>query len=171
MEFWKCFFYFALTGVLALLLGRILPKSRLHPEGLLFRSRPFEQDGKLYEKLNIKQWQNRLPDMSRILPFLMPPKKLSGDYKQRLPMMIEETCVAELIHVLVCISGLYSLQLWPGTGGVSVYLIYVVVFNLPYIMIQRYNRPRLMKLYRKVRCAPSEDAEPYVNHDVTLQYR
>lgn len=170
MEFWKCFFYFALTGVLAFFVGRLIPKDWLHADGFLFRCRSFEQEGKLYEKLNIKQWQNRLPDMSRILPFLMPPKKLSGDYKQRLPLMIEETCVAELIHILVCITGLYSLQLWPGMGGITVYLLYVVFFNLPYILIQRYNRPRLMKLYRKTQHGSSSDLNSFSNPDIQPHY-
>ena len=29
--------------------------------------------------------------------------------------------------------------------------IYIFVFNLPYVLIQRYNRPRLVKLYNKLR--------------------
>ena len=60
--------------------------------------------------------------------------------------MIEETCVAELTHGLLCIAGLVLLAIWPGTGGVILTVIYIVFGNLPFLLIQRYNRPRLQKL-------------------------
>ena len=150
MEFWNCFLYFAITGAIGFFLGRLLPKKWFQPDGFLFRCREFEKNGKLYEKIKVRHWQNRLPDMSRILRWAMPSKKLEGDYAQKLPVMLEETCVAEFIHLLMCVTGLYSFHLWPGIGGVTVYLIYVTVFNLPYIVIQRYNRPRLLKLYSRI---------------------
>ena len=38
------------------------------------------------------------------------------------------------------------LKIWPGAGGVLITVIYIVLGNLPFIIIQRYNRPRLQKL-------------------------
>ena len=116
----------------------------------LFRCFKFEKNGVLYEKLNIRKWQARVPDMSRILPFLMPPKNLSGNYSDRLPTMIRETCVAEITHIVVSILGLPCLAIWPGVGGIAVTAIFILQLNVPYILIQRYNRPRLIRLYRKL---------------------
>ena len=82
MGFWKCFIYFCLTGAMGFVLGRLLPPRRFHPETGMFRCRPFEKDGKVYEKLHIRRWQQLLPDMSRILPWIMPQKKLSGDFTE-----------------------------------------------------------------------------------------
>ena len=59
-----------------------------------------------------------------------------------------ETCVAELTHALLCIAGLALLWLWPGTGGIVLFALYVLLGNIPFILIQRYNRPRLQKLLR-----------------------
>ena len=122
----------------------------MNPDKGLFRCYAFEKNGALYEKLNIRKWQAKVPDMSRILPFLMPPKNLSGDYAQRLPVMIRETCVAEITHITVSILGLPCLRIWPGMGGVTVTAIFILLLNVPYILIQRYNRPRLIRLYRKL---------------------
>ena len=61
--------------------------------------------------------------------------------------MIQETCVAELVHGLLCLSGLACLKLWPGMGGAIITLLNLVV-NLAYVAIQRYNRPRLLRLLR-----------------------
>lgn len=157
MNFWKCFWFLIITGVIAFLVGRLLPKKWFCADRFPYRSFQFEQDGRIYDKLHMRKWQNKVLDMSKILPFMMPAKNLSGDYKKRLPRMLQETCVAELIHTLNCFVGLYCLKLYPGVGGVIILILYIVLFNLPFILIQRYNRPRLVRLAKRV--DQSENAE------------
>ncbi len=149
MKFIKSAVYFAVTGIIGFFAGRIIPKKWLRPEKGWFKCFPFEKGGKIYEKINIRSWQNKVPDMSRILPSLIPAKKLKQDYALRLPDMICETCIAELIHLLLCFSGLYCLKLLPGAAGIIVTIIYILFFNLPYILVQRYNRPRLIRLQQR----------------------
>lgn len=148
--FWDCFWYLILTGILSFFVGRLLPKKWFHWNRVPYRAYAWEKNGKVYDALHIHRWQNKMPDMSKIFPKWIPPKSLIGDYRQRLPLMIQETCVAECIHVLLCVSGLYCLWLWPGIGGVVVWLLYSLAFNLPYILIQRYNRPRLVQLEQRM---------------------
>lgn len=149
-NFWKCFWYLILTGIIAFFVGRILPKKWFRPDLFPYRCYSFEKGGKIYDKLKIHRWQNKLPDMSKIFPQMMPPKNLSGNYKDRIPCMLQETCIAELIHTLLCVTGLHCLRLYPGIGGVIIVILYIVVFNLPYILIQRYNRPRLLKIIQRM---------------------
>ena len=150
MKLLKCACYLALTGTFGFFAGRIVPKEWLKPEKGWFRSFSFERNGAVYEKLGIRKWHNKVLDMSRILPCLMPAKNLSGDYEERLPMMIQETCVAEIVHITVSIAGLRCLRMWPGIGGITVTAIHIVFLNLPFILIQRYNRPRLIRLQKKL---------------------
>ena len=150
MKLLKCAMYLVLTGIISFFSGRMIPKRRLKPEKGWFRSFAFEKGGAVYEKLGIRKWQNRVPDMSRILPFMMPAKNLSGNYKERLPEMIQETCVAEIVHLASCILGLPCLWMWPGAGGVIITVIFIGLLNLPFIFIQRYNRPRLLRLQKKL---------------------
>ena len=140
-----CIIYLAALGVVSFIAGRMWPKSWLHENSFPFRSMDFEKQGKIYEKIKIKEWQNKLPDMSRILPAFIPAKKMDADKLELLPLMIKETCVAELIHVLLPVAGLMCIGLWPGPGGIAVSIIYFLG-NLPFVFIQRYNRPRLMRL-------------------------
>lgn len=149
MRFLRCFIYLVITGVIAFFVGRILPKKWFRHDLFPYRGLKFEDDGRFYDKFGVRKWQNKVPDMSRILPFMMPPKNLTGNYKERLPRMLQETCVAELIHMLNCVAGLYCFKLYPGIGGLIIYLLYVLLFNLPYVVIQRYNRPRLLRILRR----------------------
>ena len=139
-----CFAYAAALGVLSFFLGRLLPKRWLHPDKFPFRTYAWED--RLWKALQIRKWQAKVPDMSRLFKKLMPAKALTQKTAQDLPLMIQETCVAELTHGLLCLAGLFLLKIWPGTGGVFLTVIYIVFGNLPFLLIQRYNRPRLQKL-------------------------
>ena len=142
--FVRCLFYMAAAGVVSFLLGRLVPKRWFHPQCVPWRCRPAEQ--RLWERLRVKQWQARVPDMSRIFTGIMPAKKLTRETMADLPRMLQETCVAEGTHTVLCAAGLAMLWLWPGIGGICVTAVYIVLGNLPFIIIQRYNRPRLQKL-------------------------
>ena len=147
MNLLKCMIYLAVTGGLSFLLGRMIPKRMLKEDQFPYKTFAFEKDGKLYERIRIKEWQGKVPDMSRILPGVMPAKKLDGNYRENLPVMIKETCVAEAIHILLCFSGIYCVKIWPGIGGGMIAILYAMG-NIPFILIQRYNRPRLKRLLR-----------------------
>ena len=148
MRFWRCARYLTLASVVSFFVGRLLPRQWPDPYCGLWRSFSFEQEGRIYEKLGIRRWQKKVPDMSRILPRMIPPKRLEGRDLRHLPEMIRETCVAELIHLLLCLSGLYCLHIWPGVGGAFVAALFALG-NLPFILVQRYNRPRLKRLLRR----------------------
>ena len=74
----------------------MIPRDILDENSFPFRPFEFEAGGRIYERIGIKSWMNRLPDMSRIFPRLMPTKKLD----------------AKLI--------------WRGTGGAIVTAVYEI---------------------------------------------
>lgn len=75
-KFFSCVLYFAITGIAAFFLGRILPKKWFRYDRFPYRAFAFEREGKLYEKLGIRKWKDALPDMSRILPGLIPSREM-----------------------------------------------------------------------------------------------
>lgn len=95
----------------------------------------------MYEAFKIKSWKTRLPDVSRVIKQMMPKQITARPDRETLEKLLAETCVAELIHGLLMVFGWGCAFVWRGAGGVTVSLIYMVG-NLPFIMIQRYNRPR-----------------------------
>ena len=147
MPFIDCIIYFAVTGIIFFFFGRLLPPRWFHWERFPYKTLPFEKGGALYKRLRIQCWQNKVPDMSRILPKLMPPKRMVNKDDGGLLRMIQETCIAELTHGVLCVTGLHCMNIWPGLGGTALATLNVFFFNLPFILIQRYNRPRLVRLY------------------------
>jgi len=150
MEFVKCCSYLAVIGVAAFFLGRLFAGARFRADRFPFRRYAFEESGAFYRKIRIRFWQGRLPDMSRLLPSLMPPKRMDrSETSGQLERMIRETCIAESTHVLLCVMGLRCLQIWPGTGGRVLCALYAAG-NFLFILVQRYNRPRLVRLHSRM---------------------
>lgn len=147
----KCFFYLSVIGLIFFLLGRLMPKKWMCYDQFPYRSFPFEKNGRLYQALGIQSWREKLPDMSKIFPAMMPSKRLPKKATAlQLERMVQETCVAELVHDLLCVSGFGCVFLWKGAGGWLAALLYVAG-NIPFTMIQRYNRPKLVRIMRKLK--------------------
>ena len=140
----------AILGVLALVVGESLPRRWFHYDSAFFRSHAWEKDGAIYEeKLKIRKWKDHMPDNSKIFPFLFRKKVVNfhdPDYSKRL---LQETCVAEAVHwALIALSPLFLVLMEPFYNVVA-FLLYICPGNLPFIAIQRYNRPRLAAIYER----------------------
>lgn len=115
-HFLRCLLYIAALGVVFFVVGRLVPKSWFKADHFPWRCYSYEQA--IWKALRVKQWQAKVPDMSRIFTNIMPAKKLKRQTLSDLPRMIQETCVAEWTHGILSIAGLAMLWFWPGIGGI-----------------------------------------------------
>ncbi len=95
-HFLRCLLYIAALGVVFFVVGRLVPKSWFKADHFPWRCYSYEQA--IWKALRVKQWQAKVPDMSRIFTNIMPAKKLKRQTLSDLPRMIQETCVAEWTH-------------------------------------------------------------------------
>lgn len=140
--------YVAALGILSHFVGQALPRAHFDPQRFPYRSADWENGGKVYEKLGIKHWKDRLPDMSKIMPDMVK-KKMSAVKSQGMDVLIAETCVAECVHWALMLLSLGIFFFWRGAWAVVFWLVYNLLGNLPFIIIQRYNRPRLVMLEQR----------------------
>ena len=144
--FAKCVIWLLALALLAHPLGQALPR-RFHPERPPFRPWKWEKNGRIYSRLGIEKWKKLVPDMSRLLPDMVKKQVTpTAVTAAQTAVLVQETCVAEAVHTASSLLGLVCLGLWPGWGGVLVWLVWFLLGNLPFILIQRYNRPRLLRL-------------------------
>lgn len=158
MGFLSCAEHLAFSGIVFFVLGRILPK-KFRFEKFPFAPFEFENGGKIYKKIGISKWQKKVPDMSRIFRKIMPAKKIEKRPEaEEILVMIQETCMAEFVHFMLIISGTVCLGLWPGIGGRVCF--YLNTFgNMVFIVIQRYNRPRLVSVLKRKKTAKKKLGE------------
>ena len=88
MNLLNCVLYIIITGIVIFFIGRIFPRKLIKENKFPFKSFKWEKEGKIYDKIKIKQWKTRLPDASliigRFFPKFLPKKRIEGAKKQRL---------------------------------------------------------------------------------------
>ena len=143
--------YIAVLGILSHFVGQALPRARFSAESFPYRTADWENGGKVYEKLGIKHWKDALPDMSRIMPDMVKKKMTGQNREQGMDVLIAETCVAECVHYWLIVLSLGIFLFWRGVWALVFWLVYNILGNVPFILIQRYNRPRLVLLEQRRR--------------------
>lgn len=106
-----------------------------------FNERKFEKN--LYKILCVKHWKNIMPTYD----------KSSFDIKNKsIPEILGATCQAEVVHEIMLILAFLPLLLIIPYGKILVFTISSVICALidcVFIIIQRFNRPRLKRIYEK----------------------
>ena len=113
----------------------------------LYRERGWENGGKIYQNIfKIKKWKSNLPDGADFGKGRgFPKKKLEDRSVEYLAAFLRETCRAELTH---WITALFAplFFLWNPFFVGWIMIVYAALANLPFIMVQRYNRFRLTRI-------------------------
>jgi len=116
----------------------------------LYKQKKWEKDGKIYVRIfRLKKWKKRLPDGAALFKKGFKKKHLKGLDAIYLDNFIRETRRAELTHWIMCLFSAVFFIWNPWYVGI-VMIVYAILVNLPCIIIQRYNRIRLKRVYSKL---------------------
>lgn len=115
--------------------------NRANYRGKWYQLRPLEE--KLYKILQVKKWKDKMPTYS---PEIFSTKEHS------LAEIVQAMCQAEVVHeVIMVLSFLPILAVIPF-GEFWVFFITSLLaagFDLMFVMMQRFNRPRIIKLLNR----------------------
>ena len=155
--------YVAFIGILFFFIGEALPRRAFHEDQFPFCSFRFEKGGKIYDKIYIRKWKSRLPDMSKIMKDMLPKTVNSRAGANDLQKLIKETCVAEFVHFCLCIFSVGVYFFWKNSIGIFLTAL-SVLGNIPFILIQRFNRPHLVCIRDKM--IAREERKKHANTDI-----
>ena len=149
MKLFRSIAYIGLLGVASHYIGEDIPRRLFKPEKFPYKSYRWEKNGKIYEHLSIRKWKTRVPDMSKVMTDMLPKRVTAGMTSADIDALIKETCVAEFVHktLMFLSAGVYFI--WDNAVGVVLAAV-CVLSNLPFVLIQRYNRPNLIRLRDKL---------------------
>ena len=136
--------YAAIIGILAHYIGESLPRSWFCEKKFPYAVYVWEKGGRIYERIGIKVWKTRLPDMSRIMRDMLPKRVSPGNTSDSVTALIKETCVAECVHYGLCFLAIGIYLIWKNYIGIILSAVFIAG-NIPFILIQRYNRPHLIR--------------------------
>ena len=135
---------FSYHCVMRLVVGlglRLVYKGDYNYNAKWFQQKNFEK--KLYKKLNVKQWKAKVPAWS--------PESFETKY-HTLDEIIQSMCNAEVVHEVIMVFSFVPILFAIEYGVPLVFIITSVIAALgdsAFVMIQRYNRPRIVKLLNK----------------------
>ncbi|MFN9643873.1 MAG: hypothetical protein ACK6BG_01835 [Cyanobacteriota bacterium] len=92
----------------------------------------------------IRRWKRWIPDAGPALPGGVRKADLARRDQGALLQLWVETRRAELVHGLLWAAGGLT-ALWLPPEGVLVNLVFATAFNLPCLLVQRFNRDRLRR--------------------------
>lgn len=155
MQLLLCALYVFCIGILSHFIGNALPRSWFCAEKAPWRSAGWERDGRIYDAIGIRKWKDKVPDSSKYARDMVPKSIAARPTCESIGRLVAETCVAECVHAALMLASLPVLWIWPGAGGAVVYFL-CILGNLPFILIQRFNRPRLLRMQQRMRRLPGE---------------
>lgn len=141
-------FLCAIIGPMGFFVGQLWPRKNFNYRQFPFAPFKWEREGMIYLKIGIQYWKDRVPDISQYIKSMV--NKRMGVFRscEYIRQLIVETCIAEMVHFLLILASPAFLICLKGTWGL-VGMISYIVGNIPFILIQRYNRPRLIKLLER----------------------
>ena len=104
---------------------------------------PRKWETAFYKKLKVKQWKGHLPTYA--------PGQFSLKSNSVL-RVIQNMCGAEVVHEIIMVLSFLPLLLVPVFGEFPVFLItssLSALFDSLFVIAQRYNRPRLVRIFEK----------------------
>ena len=121
---------------------------RFDPKGAFLKEQHWEQGGEIYEKLfRVRRWKSWLPSGGKIFGIFSINSFRSADHVYAHKWLVE-SCRAEFTHWLAMLPALLFF-LWNPFSAWMINIIYAICANIPCIISQRYNRPRVMQLMNK----------------------
>ncbi len=138
---------------------------RLDPGKPLFQTFDWERGGRIYQKVfRVRSWKRLLPNGSGLYKEGYSIRRLSRTDFTTLQRWLKETVRSETCHWVMILPGfLFFFWNTPLVGWLMV--AYAFLNNLPVIVVQRFNRPRLRRMLaiverkeRKDRAAAQQEA-------------
>lgn len=142
LQGWKAGLVIIISQIAASIIVNLLSYRTLSKILPVLKPFSWEKDGDIYEKLfHIRAWKDYIPSVSAF-----DKKNLSmNPDKAYLSKFILESVRAELCHVAAVLFGLLIYLITPDDTRRKI-IIWIIAMNIPCIMIQRFNRPRLEKI-------------------------
>ena len=140
ITFGTCFYHFAMRLAVGHGIDAIF-HNKMKYDRWWFAERKFES--KLYEFLRVKRWKKHMPTYN---------PESYDIRKHSIEEVIGVTCQAEIVHEVNMILSFVPIIFTIWFGALAAFLITSILafcFDGIFVILQRYNRPRLIRLLKR----------------------
>lgn len=140
ITFGTFFYHFAMRLLVGLIVDRAMG-NKADCDKAWYQLRPFEI--RLYQILKVRKWKGNMPTYD---PSCFDPKLHSWEE------IAQAMCQAEIVHEIIVVLSFLPLLAAIPFGAFAVFLVtslLAALYDLSFVVMQRFNRPRIIKLIRK----------------------
>ena len=140
-----------LLDAIVAIITRALPKDWLSPFSSAFSVSKKER--KFLEKLKVKAWKDKIPEMGRFLCNFDKTKVQDNPTSDYVLTFLHETTMAEAMHFMSIFAGFLLLLIPIPNAQISILFVVLVnaLLQIPPVLVQRYNRPKLVAYYTRLK--------------------
>ncbi|MCM1286247.1 MAG: hypothetical protein NC213_07815 [Acetobacter sp.] len=127
--------------IMRLTVGKFIPHS-FNFKTYWFREKSFEKS--LYKVLKVKKWKDKMPSYN-------PTSYMTRDNK--IENIVNTMCRNEIIHEVNALLSFVPILFSLAFGAIFVFVITSIIaccVDLIFVVMQRYNRPRLIRLIERI---------------------
>lgn len=133
-------YHFLMRLAVGLVIGKVR-KRDFDYNSKWFQPKSFEKN--LYKKLKVKKWKSHVPTWS--------PESFETKH-HTLPEIVAAMCNAEVVHEIIIVLSFLPILFSIEYGVPAVFIITSIIaaaVDFVFVIVQRYNRPRIVRLIRK----------------------
>lgn len=149
-----------------------LPKKLMNPYKKIYKV--FSWEKKFYHALGIRKWKDKIPETGKALTGFAKRKVENKDDTDYLYTFMLETVYAEVLHfwsAILCFLIVFISPKLFVVVGLPLALANVILQIMP-VMVQRYNRPKLMLAYeRAMKNKQKQSAEKTNENNLDLKFQ
>jgi glycosyl-4,4'-diaponeurosporenoate acyltransferase len=138
-----CFLLWPVFQLVPVAVCLAMPDRLFRPTRFPYHPFRWESGGRIYRRyLKVERWKQFLPDGGALFRKGVRKRHLDCRDPEELERFLIESCRGELTHWLAMMPvGVFAL--FTPVGVFLLMILYALVINMPCIIAQRYNRPRI----------------------------
>jgi glycosyl-4,4'-diaponeurosporenoate acyltransferase len=139
---------FLVSSIIVTVISTKLPERYYNYRNWIFKERKWEKNGEFYQHVfKVKRWKNHMPEIADFIKSTFSKKSIKEFDNEYIEKYLLESCRAEFAHWCIIFSSVIFL-FYEGTATFVCILLIAILVDAPFIIIQRYNRPRIIRIMK-----------------------
>lgn len=140
---------FLISSIIVTLISTKLPDRYYNYRNWIYKERKWEKNGEFYQQMfKVKRWKKYMPEIADFINSVFSKKSIKEFDNAYIEKYLLESCRAEFAHwCIIFSSGMFLFYAGPA-AFIYMFLIAILI-NVPFIIIQRYNRPRILHIMKR----------------------
>ena len=153
LGFWQIYWHtlfnigivFVIDAIIAFLV-RLIPEQKINPFSKFFLIS--DKQKRLYKFFGVRKWKDKIPESGKYLCNFAKDKISEPNNNLYVKKFLIETCYAEIMHIICVFVTYLPILFMPYKLSIVLPVAFVNSFlQLLPVIVQRYNRIRLIRLY------------------------